>query len=66
MPIYEYSCMECKESFSVFQSVNANNKDTKCPKCGSSDVKKKISAFSCCSLGGGSASSFGSAGFGGG
>lgn len=63
MPIYEYSCTKCNESFSVFQSVNASEKDTKCPKCGSNDVKKKVSAFSCCSIGGGA--SFGSSGFGG-
>ncbi len=65
MPIYEYSCTKCKEVFSVFQSVNASEKDTKCPKCNSNDVKKKVSSFSCCSFGGGSVSSFGSSGFGG-
>jgi len=65
MPIYEYACTKCNEVFSVFQSVNASEKDTRCPKCGSNDVKKKISAFSCCSIGGfggSGSSSFGSSG----
>lgn len=61
MPIYEYSCKKCNEVFSVFQSVNANEKDTKCPKCGADEVQKKISSFSCCSFG----SSPGSGGMGG-
>lgn len=68
MPIYEYTCTKCNEVFSVFQSVNATEKDTRCPKCGSNDVKKKISAFSCCSIGGGTSFSSlgGFGGFGGG
>ncbi|MBI3593205.1 MAG: zinc ribbon domain-containing protein [Nitrospirae bacterium] len=61
MPIYEYSCRKCNEVFSVFQSVNASEKDTRCPKCNSNDVKKQVSSFSCCSFGG-SSSSFGSSG----
>ncbi len=66
MPIYEYSCNKCSEIFSVFRSINAGEKETKCPKCGSSDVKKKISSFSCCSMGdGGSASGGITGGFGG-
>ncbi|BCB95843.1 hypothetical protein JZK55_07650 [Dissulfurispira thermophila] len=66
MPIYEYACNKCSEVFSVFQSVNASEKDTRCPKCGSNDVKKKISSFSCCSIGASSASFSSSGGFGGG
>lgn len=67
MPIYEYACDKCKEVFSVYQSVNADSHNIKCPKCGSDNVKKKISAFSCCAVGSGSSSGFGSyRGFGGG
>ncbi|HSB51812.1 MAG TPA: zinc ribbon domain-containing protein [Dissulfurispiraceae bacterium] len=64
MPIYEYVCRKCDEQFSLFQSIYANEKDTRCPKCGADDVKKKISGFSCLSFGG--YSSAGSAGGGGG
>jgi len=66
MPIYEYECTKCHDLFSVFQRINANEKDTKCPKCGSKNVKKKISAFSCCSFGSSSFGSSGFSGFGGG
>lgn len=62
MPIYEYVCLSCEEEFSVYQSISASEKDLRCPKCGSSDIKKKLSAFSCCIVGGGSftpSSSFG-------
>ncbi|MEW6002313.1 MAG: hypothetical protein AB1638_06680 [Nitrospirota bacterium] len=49
----------------MLQAINSTEKDTECPRCGSADIKKKISAFSYCSFGGGS--SFGpSRGFGGG
>ena len=47
MPIYEYSCNSCKESFSLLQNVGATEKDTTCPKCGSHSVKKNLSLFSC-------------------
>jgi putative FmdB family regulatory protein len=64
MPIYEYVCQDCSEEFSLFKSVNSDDRDLECPKCGSTNIKKKISAFSCCAVGGSSFGSFG--GFGGG
>ena len=67
MPIYEYCCRKCNDLFSVLKSINAGGKDIECPKCGSTDVQKKVSSFSCCSVGGGDAPSFGpSGGLGGG
>ncbi len=60
MPIYEYECKKCGEVFSIFKSTAIYEKDTKCPKCASGNVKKLVSAFSCCPSGG---SSFGSTGF---
>lgn len=48
MPIYEYICNSCKKSFSLLQKVGSSEKDTVCPECGSRDVRKKISSFSCC------------------
>ena len=47
MPIYEYDCRKCRESFAMIHGANA--KDIKCPQCGSEDKKKKISSFSTCS-----------------
>jgi len=47
MPIYEYMCNKCNESFSLLQRVGITESDTVCPKCGSKEVRKKFSIFSC-------------------
>ncbi len=52
MPIYEYICRACNSEFMMLQKMGASEKDTECPKCGSRDVKKKLSTFGC-STGGG-------------
>ena len=60
MPIYEYFCATCGNEFSKLQKMGGE--PTICPKCGSADVARKISA---CAIGGGT--SGGAAGsFGGG
>jgi putative FmdB family regulatory protein len=43
MPIYEYECCNCCESFErlVFRS----DEPVSCPKCESSNVNKKMSVF---------------------
>lgn len=56
MPIYEYICLQCNRNFAALQRVGATEKDTLCPECGSTDIKKKLSAFSC-SAGGAPSSS---------
>jgi putative FmdB family regulatory protein len=59
MPIYEYDCRKCRESFTMIHSMKADN--IKCPKCQSGDIKKKISLFNAaCSLSCGSGPSAGS------
>ena len=47
MPIYEYSCNECDEIFAFLKFANKDEEDTVCPKCGSKNVKKLVSSFSC-------------------
>ncbi len=66
MPIYEYICKSCGERFSLLQKVSATEKDTGCPKCSSSEVKKLMSSFCCSSSDGGFSPSGHSHGFGGG
>lgn len=52
MPIYEYKCDKCGDLFSALVMSYANDA-VKCPSCGSTEVTKKLSAFSCaCSSGG--------------
>lgn len=66
MPIYEYMCKNCKESFSLLQKMDTD-KDAVCPRCGSTDVKKNLSTFSCSFPADSGSSSMGSySGFGGG
>lgn len=66
MPVFEYICNKCSHTFSVL-ILSSKQEETKCPKCGSSDIAKKISAF-CCSTpsGGGTFTGGGGGGFGGG
>jgi putative FmdB family regulatory protein len=45
MPLYEYICNNCKDNFILLKWKD--DEDTTCPKCGSKDVKKKLSTFSC-------------------
>ena len=66
MPIYEYICAECKSQFSLLQSLYPTVKNTECPKCHSSDVKKILSSFSCKSGSDSSSSSMPAPNFGGG
>lgn len=42
MPIYEYACKKCGESFEI---LVFGNKAVKCPKCGAEEVIKKFSTF---------------------
>jgi putative FmdB family regulatory protein len=44
MPIYEYLCSQCRESFSLLRKMGAGEEQTICPKCGSSEVTRQISA----------------------
>ena len=64
MPIYEYKCQKCNDRFALLQSLYPTDHSTECPKCGSKEVKKALSAFSCASANEGtsSAPSFGGGG----
>ncbi|MEA1967507.1 MAG: zinc ribbon domain-containing protein [Thermodesulfobacteriota bacterium] len=45
MPIYEYKCNKCNNSFEklIFAGEEEN---LKCPECGNKDITKKMSATS--------------------
>ena len=47
MPIYEYICKKCTETFALLQWQSNAEETAKCPKCGSEDLKKLPSSFSC-------------------
>jgi putative FmdB family regulatory protein len=45
MPIYEYKCEACAETFEKFRRMQDNDADVRCPKCDSERVERKYSAF---------------------
>ena len=66
MPIYEYACKKCSENFAILQWTSEEEAETACPRCGSKDIKKIISSFSCSSDDTGSSSGGSFSGFSGG
>ncbi|TEU13656.1 MAG: zinc ribbon domain-containing protein [Anaerolineales bacterium] len=53
MPIYEYRCQECGESFDKFVRSMSFSGEVECPHCHSKRCKKSISLFGISSSGGG-------------
>ncbi len=45
MPIYEYGCHKCKESFTMVRPVAESKEDAICPKC-NGEAKRLLSQFS--------------------
>jgi len=54
MPIYEYHCEDCGETFEKRVSFSEADRAPACPKCASKDTHKKLSTIA--SLGGFSSS----------
>jgi putative FmdB family regulatory protein len=42
MPIYEYWCPECRSAFEKLRSMQSNDAEVTCPRCGSK-VKRMLS-----------------------
>ena len=51
MPIYEYRCKDCGNSFSRLQKIGASADGVKCPQCESAKVERQISSFASTSSG---------------
>ncbi len=46
MPLYEFQCEKCKESFSLWLSLEDYDKGSyECPKCKGKEVKRLVSSF---------------------
>ncbi len=46
MPLYDYKCKKCGESFSLVMSVKEKETTTiKCPKCDAGDIMPVYSSF---------------------
>jgi putative FmdB family regulatory protein len=61
MPIYEYVCEACEQSFEKLVRSSTKQSDITCPSCESQDVRKKMSSFASKVAGGASISSSSSA-----
>jgi putative FmdB family regulatory protein len=47
MPLFEYTCDQCKKRFTVLVGMTADSKDANaCPHCGANQATKRISRFS--------------------
>lgn len=67
MPIYEFRCERCRRIFEALCFTKEDEKEVKCPFCGSREVKKELSSFSTSfgrSFGFGGGSCGGGSGFG--
>ncbi len=46
MPVYEYKCEKCGETFSLVMGIKEKEKtEIKCPKCQSNQIKPVYSTF---------------------
>ncbi|MBW1927173.1 MAG: zinc ribbon domain-containing protein [Deltaproteobacteria bacterium] len=47
MPIFEYTCKKCNKVFETLVLSSGSIKGIQCPECGSGEVQKMLSSFSC-------------------
>ena len=45
MPVYDYVCHDCQETFELILTLTEHEKDAKCPNCGSKNVEQEATAF---------------------
>ena len=46
MPIFEYTCSDCKTSFETLIRSRESLAEVRCPKCGGGSLTKNLSVFS--------------------
>ena len=51
MPIYEYRCKDCGNSFSRLQKIGAGSDGVKCPACDGDNIERLLSSFASTSSG---------------
>ena len=45
MPLYEYRCGDCGNTFEILRRMKDADDQMECPKCGSSKVERQFSTF---------------------
>jgi len=56
MPMYEYRCPDCGQSYEQLRRMSEADKDLECPNCGSPRPQRQVSKFACGSGSGGGCS----------
>jgi putative FmdB family regulatory protein len=51
MPIYEYACPDCQQSFEKLVSVGNKDKPVPCPTCGKDSPRKKVTLVASVNVG---------------
>jgi putative FmdB family regulatory protein len=46
MPLYEYVCYSCGNSFEMLRRMSDDDHELRCPECGSDKIERALSAFS--------------------
>jgi putative FmdB family regulatory protein len=46
MPLYDYVCYECGNTFEKLRRMNDDDREVRCPECGSERIERMISTFS--------------------
>jgi len=45
VPVYEYQCSKCGQTFEIIVSLSRRDAEAVCPSCGSRDVTRKFGVF---------------------
>lgn len=45
MPIYEYTCENCRRDFEELVRMSTPDEDVACPRCGEHHAKRRLSTF---------------------
>jgi putative FmdB family regulatory protein len=53
MPIYEYECSQCGHCFEKLMFTGDDDRDLKCPACGTPQIRKLVSCAGTLSISGG-------------
>ena len=61
MPLYEFDCLDCGQSFEKLVRSATAVQEVVCPTCGQAHVQKKLSTFATTVKGGSSGSTTGAA-----
>lgn len=45
MPMYEYRCVTCGETYEELRKMEEADTDLECPHCGARDIRRLVSGF---------------------